>query len=85
MDSMIPAKAYRPTHQGYPSFHAKVARAQELNELYFEAVARNRLTVADACARLRSCVLIGAELHPEDCNIVQTYIGNRTSQNRYGK
>lgn len=67
------------------SLNEKLARANELNELHFEAIDRNQIHVADACARLRSCVLIGATLHADDINLVQTYIGNRITQNRYGK
>ncbi len=79
------SKAYRPVHRGYPEFHAKLAHANDLTSLEHEAQEQRRSTVADACARMRACVLIGAPLHRDDINIVQTFIGQRTGQDRYGR
>lgn len=63
----------------------KLARASELHALCIEASNAGNVNVADACTRLRSCVLIGAPLHAEDCFYVQGFIGARTAQNRYGR
>jgi hypothetical protein len=79
------SKSYRPVHQGYPDFKAKLDRANELTQLGLEAAERRATHVADACARVRACVLIGAPLDAEDCQVVQSFIGQRTEQNRYGR
>jgi hypothetical protein len=81
----VTSPSYRPVHQGFPDFKSKLERANDLTQLQNEAQERRQQHVADACARLRGCVLIGASLHADDINVVQTFIGSRTVQDRYGR
>lgn len=64
---------------------AKLTHVNDLTQLQNEALEKRQQHVADACARLRGCVLIGATLHADDINVVQAFIGARTVQDRYGR
>ena len=57
----------------------------DLQALQLEAADAGQYHVSDACARLRACLAIGAALDADSCSVVQTYIGKRTGQNRYGR
>lgn len=81
----VSARQLAVAYGATPEFAAKLAHANDLTALEHEATSARQQHVADACARLRACVLIGANLHPDDCDVVQRFIGNRTAQGRYGR
>jgi hypothetical protein len=64
---------------------AALHRARELDQLIDEAWDARQQHVVDACARVRTSVLIGLPLNSEDCGVVQQFIGRRTMQDRYGR